>query len=436
MMFHERRVSAGRRSARACIAALAVSVTACEADRAVTLSFPEPTPASQFAPLAFVADVNVRTGQVAITAPSAAAIGGPTLSLDGSGRPALSLLGGEVVRLIPTNYVALPVGTFAPGKIRVTFDVTIENKLPFVSLTTPTWPHPPTQGVIMFPLEYFAAPSPGDTTGGGDTTVVNAGAVVPSVDWNGTGAAGSGAPFSFFNDVGCAGVSTGECARWMAYDLRILPTSMSSTRTVGFDIDATVDRFTTRMIVAADLVSVPPLVPAKIFGFVISSAGGPLAGVRATVTTGQSATTSASGTYAITGLPAGPMSVTLANLPSGCTAVDPRAVVLVAGDSTIADFVVTCSVQTGLVTGTLTALEGGAPIGNATVVSSTGGSAVTDAAGVYTIPAANAGSGTLSVSGLLAGCSVTPVPFVLQPGGAVTMDLLATCPTVPATGTQ
>lgn len=434
-----RRTFASRGGARRCLMALALSTTACESDSLTKPVIPELIPASQFRPMAFTATVDRRDGRITISAPSVPGPSTPTLSLDGPDAPSLSLLGGDAVRLVPTNYQASPVGTFAPNKVRVTFDVTIENKLPSVALTTPTWPQPPAQGVILFPLDYMIRRPPGDTTGGGDSLFVtppSAGTIVPSVEWNGTGAVGSGAPFSFFNDVGCSGATSDECFRWVAFDASIQPMSRSSTHTVGFDIDATVDIFSARMIVAGDLMAVPPPVPSTIIGIVTSSLGGSLAGVRATVTTGQSAITSATGSYAISGLTPGALTVTLSNLPSGCTAPTPQSVTLAAGDSAVADFVVTCSVQTGLLTGTLTTSAGGAAIAGATVVASTGGSAVTNASGGYLISAAGAGSGTITVSGLLATCAVPPAPFVLQPGGAATVDLVAACTTAPAPGNQ
>jgi hypothetical protein len=61
------------------------------------------------------------------------------------------------------------------------------------------------------------------------------------------------------------------------------------------------------------------------------------------------------------------------------------------------------------------------------VASSTGGTAVSGASGAFMIGAAGSGTGTVTVTGLPAGCSVTAVPFVLQIGGALTLDLVADC---------
>jgi hypothetical protein len=144
------------------VATLAALVTAaCSGEKApVNPSLPGNGPAATFRPLAFTADVNLRTGVVNITAPNASTANAPTLSLGGVEAPALSLLGGEAVRLIPSNYQASAVGAFAPGLIRVTFDVVIENKLPGIRFITPTWPVAPAAGVILFPLENVVTTTP------------------------------------------------------------------------------------------------------------------------------------------------------------------------------------------------------------------------------------------------------------------------------------
>lgn len=440
MVHVQRRVSASRRVAQFCALIGAIGTVACTAERTVKPIIPHYVPVAQFTPLAFTADVNLATGRVAIAPPVAAGPGVPTLSLEAPSAPSLSLLGAEAVRLIPSNYHASEVGAFAPNKIRVSFDVTIENKLPYVALTTPTWPAPPASGVILFPLDYVVTTTPGDVTGGDSNIVIvevqAAGMIVPSVEWNGSGATGSGSPFSFFNDIGCTQVTSNECFRWEAFDLSIAPLTTSTTRTVGFDIDASVAQFRTRLIVAADLLAATLLTPARISGTVSSPTAGSLSGVRVTATTGQFALTSASGDFALLGFDPGLVTLTLSGLPSGCTAPQDLSVSLAAGDSKVADFVVTCDVATGMITGTLTSSIGGVPIAGATILASTGGSAVTTASGVFTIGVAGAGAGTVTVSGLPAGCSLATTPYTLQVGGALTLDLVATCPTVPDPGMQ
>ncbi|MBC7843283.1 MAG: hypothetical protein H7099_13265 [Gemmatimonadaceae bacterium] len=411
--------------------AAALLMCACTPEVAVKPVVPAFVPVAQFAPMAFIADVDVRTGRIAVTAPEMAGPGVPTFSLEGPIKPSLSLLGAEAVRLLPTNYHASEVGAYAPNKIRVSFDVTIENKLPYVALTTPTWPQPPAAGVILFPLDYEITTTPGDVNGGDGNgvvvTVPNTGQIVPSIDWNGTGTSGSGSPYSFFNDIGCTEATSNECFRWETFGLSIAPGTTSSTRTVGFDIDASVAQFRTRMIVAADLQPATLLAPARISGSVTSPTAGSLSGVRVTATTGQSALTDAAGLFVLSGFTPGVVRLSLSGLPPACDAPDEQSVSLAAGDSAVSDFVVACDQPTGMLTGTLTSSNGGTPLAGATVVASTGGSAVTSASGTYMIVAAGAGAGSVSVSAMPTECRLEPVAYTLQTGGAVTLDLVATC---------
>jgi Carboxypeptidase regulatory-like domain len=439
MLLVVRRAVFSRKMARLC--AIVGAVSSCAYDEPLAPVIPHEVPTAQFAPLAFVTDINLTSGRISITPPAAVTIGAPTLSVDGrSTQPTLSLLGAEAIRLIPSNYHASEVGQYAPNKVRVTFDITIENRLPRVALTTPTWPQAPAPGVILFPLDYVTTTTPGGVNGAdGNALIVevpSAGAVVPSADWNGTGAAGSGSPYGFFNDIGCTAATSDECFRWMAFDLAVQPNSNSSTRTVGFDIDASVAQFRTRMIVAADLVPAAIVSPVRVSGRVTSLTGGAISGARITALTGEHATTDTSGVYNLSGLESGAVMLTVSKLPAGCEIPPTRLLSIAAGDSAVVDFSVTCSAPTGMITGTLTYSVGGAPIAGATVVSSTGGSAVTSAAGSFVMNGAGSGSGTVTVSVLPAGCSVTALPFVLQLGGAVTLDLVANCLATPTPPNQ
>ncbi len=213
--------------------------------------------AARLHPLAFTADINTRTRTISITPPTMSVAGGPTLAIDGTDGPALSLLAGDAVRLLVSNYQASAIGAYTPNRIRVSFDVVIANRLPSVGLVTPTWPTPPAAGVILFPIDYTATLAPGAVIGGNGSTLVveqpRFGAVTPSADFNGTGATGSGSPYNFFNDSDCSAATSNDCFRWKAYDTRIAPLAESSHRTIGFDIDPSVAQFRARMIVAADL---------------------------------------------------------------------------------------------------------------------------------------------------------------------------------------
>ena len=230
-------------------------VGGCESEQSLSPALPDAT--SQYSPLAFVATVDARTRAVAIVPPPVA--GAPRIApaLGGADQPTLSLLGSDVVRLIPSNVRISELGAFVPNKLRVTFDVTIENRLPSLVLVAPTWPSPPAPAVILFPLDYAVTLSPGGVVGGDGNAIgvglPGRGAVTASVDWNGIGESGSGAPYNFFTDTPCAAATTVSCVRWIAYGARLLPSESRATRTVGFDIDPSVAQFRVRMIVAADL---------------------------------------------------------------------------------------------------------------------------------------------------------------------------------------
>lgn len=231
-----------------------VVVSACAPERPTDPMVSGDKATAQFGSLAFMATVNPRTRSVTIAPPAASV----APSIHGAERPSLSLLGNDVVRLVPSNLRMTALGAVTPNKIRVTFDVTIENKLPTLALITPTWPTPPAPYVIMFPLDVSVTSAPGGVAGGDGNTIgiglPGTGQVVPSVNWDGTGVTGSGAPFSFFSSSTCSDRPASGCFRWVAFGDQLQPGVGRMTRTVGFDIDASVAQFRARMIVAADLV--------------------------------------------------------------------------------------------------------------------------------------------------------------------------------------
>ncbi|MFN0098751.1 MAG: hypothetical protein ACKVS7_08765 [Gemmatimonadaceae bacterium] len=425
------------------VATLAALVTAaCSGEKApVNPTLPGTGPAATFRPLAFTADVNLRTGVVNITAPNASTANAPTLSLGGVEAPALSLLGGEAVRLIPSNYQASAVGAFAPGLIRVTFDVVIENKLPGIRFITPTWPVSPAAGVILFPLENVVTTTPGGVTGGDGNDIIveqpSYGRIVPSIDWNGTGAAGSGAPYSFFNDADCSLATSNDCFRWEAYDLEVLPApATSSVRTIGFDIDPTVGQFRARMVVAADLAPAGAVLPGTINGTVTSPARGALSGVTVVVSGGATGTTSATGTYSITTVAPGTRTVSLSTLPAGCTAPAAQSVGVGSGSTNTVNFTVDCTGLPGTIAGIVTRSNDGSPLANVTVAASGGSSTTTSATGAYSLTGVAAGAGTLTVTGAPAECTPAPEAYTLSSGGSITENIVVTCSAPPTPGYQ
>lgn len=242
-----------------------IGVSGCETDRPVSTDLSASDAVSQYSAMAFTATVNARASTVVIAPPRGPGASIASPSLAGMDQPTLSLLGSDVVRLAPSNVRISTLGAYMPGMVRVTFDVTIQNRLPSLVLVAPTWPTPPAPAVLLFPLDFTVTQSPGGATGGDGNTIgvvlPGGGAVTPSIDWNGTGAVGSGAPYNFFTQAPCTLAPSANCFRWIAYGARLLPSEGSATRTVGFDIDPSVAQFRARMIVAADLapavVSVP-----------------------------------------------------------------------------------------------------------------------------------------------------------------------------------
>lgn len=206
----------------------------------------------QMRAVAFIADVNLRTGTIRITEPPANVIPSSATQLNTAGGPTYSIVAGDVVGLTASNMQSSAVGQFQPGKIRITFDINISNKLASVSLITPTFPPPPAgvTGLFLFPYEMVPTITTGGTSTGGDGTEViveqpSRGAVSAAVTWD-------GAPHNFFNDNGCPAGSS-DCFRYEVFNQPLAGGATSEARSVGFDLDATLSSFRARLIVSADL---------------------------------------------------------------------------------------------------------------------------------------------------------------------------------------
>lgn len=412
----------------------------------------EPPLNPAFKKASFIFDVNLRTRQVRVTQDQGAtSITGPGFSLSGSGPgpsgPNFSILAGDVVQLSTSNFTASAVGQFTPNKVRVNFDVNITNRLPGIELITPTFPEPPAgvQGILLFPYQIVVTTTTGGTSVGGDGTDVivelpNRGNVESSIDWNGTGAAGSGAPHNFFNDANCAPGSS-DCYRWEGFAVPLAAGGTSEARSVGFDIDPTVSNFRARLIVAADLRATGATPVGTIQGSVTSPQRGALSGVLVSATPGtRTGTSAASGAYTITDVTTGPKTVALSNLPAGCTAPATQSVTVASGGTHTVNFSVTCSVPAGTVSGTVTSSLGGGLQNVQVVVTPTGGSAqpavVTSATGAYSRSAVPVlgGSGSVALSNLPANCTA-PAPGSysgLTDGGSVVVDFTVSCTAPPA----
>lgn len=444
-------------SVGASVAALVVAA-ACSSDTTgagpVIPGNPAPNPTITRA--AFLADVNVRTGEVKVRAPQLTGTqNGVGASLKGARIDAslegidLSLVGGDVVQLTTSNFAASAVGAFQPGKVRVTFDLNITNKLSGVQLVGPTvFPAPPagTSGPILFPYDIAVAVTSGGTATGGQgndviVTLPSYGLVAPSTDWD-------GAPHNFFNDAGCAtSGSTSDCFRWEEFLGPIFPGSTTGASSVGFDIDPTVGQFTARLLVAADLQNSGPAPTGTVAGSVTSPQLGALTGVTVAATSGitsLSASTDAAGAYSIASVPTGPASVAISGgLPAGCTAPASQATTVTNGGTATVDFVVTCPVPVGAIAGTIS-FTGFTPAGAAIDLISvsatpTGGSAVAgsvDALGAISIASVPVGVGTGSVAlgNLPAGCTDPGAGSYsgLTSGGTAIVNFTVPCVAPPA----
>jgi hypothetical protein len=435
-------------------AAAAATALGCGSDGQGTAPVlpPNPTPNPQITKAAFLADVNVRTGKITIKAPEVslnsmggAAIKGPNgMSNIVLPDPDFSLVGGDVVDVTTSNFFASTVGQFQPGKVRVRFDVNLTNKLNGVELLGPTvFPTPPagTTGPLLFPYAITVATTSGGTSTGGqgnDVIVIlpSYGLVAPSSDWN-------GAPFNFFNDTGCpsGGTTPSDCFPYEEYAPPISPGATTPANTVGFDLDPTVGQFTAALIVAADLHNAGAAPTGTIAGTVSSPQLGNLSGVLVSVTGGFSGSTGAAGDYSISNVNIGPRTVSLSNLPTGCTNPGSQNTTVANGATSTVNFTVTCPVPTGTVSGTIS-FTGAAPspTGITVTVTPTGGSALggvsPNSAGLYTrnnVPV-GAGTGSVALSNLPSGCSNPGAGNYsgLTSGGTQTVDFTVACTPPPA----
>jgi len=232
----------------------ALALTACsEPPLAPSLTQGSTLGSSPFRSSAFILDVNT-SGRTVKVSPPTTGIGFSAstqmVSLGFTGPDArASLLGSDAVEMRVSNYRAGAIGAVIPGKVLVTFELTLINRLHGVQLGTPTFPKPPAgkTGVQAFPFEVSIVGSAGGVGTSGNEVLVKSpslGAVVASSDWDGE-------PHSFFNDAGC-GAGSNDCFRYEPFGT-IGSEGASTPRQVGFLLDPTVRDFRIRLLLAADL---------------------------------------------------------------------------------------------------------------------------------------------------------------------------------------
>lgn len=401
-----------------------------------------PPPNPQIKSAAFIADVNLITGVVKISPPVSTVTPGLSASLAGPARSLhagdlnYSILAGDAVEITASNMVASAQGAFAPGKVRVTFDVNVTNRLSSVELITPTFPTPPAgvSGVILFPYENVVTTTNGGVSTGGDGTDVivelpSQGAIEAAISWD-------GAPHNFFNDAGCTAGSS-DCYRYEAFAQPLAAGGTSEARVVGFDIDATVHQFRARLIVTADLRNSQGSPTGTISGSVTSPQRGALSGVVVTAQSGNfTGTTGGAGAYSIASVTTGPKTVWLSGLPAGCTNPGSQSVTVTSGGTATANFVVQCDVPAGTINGTISSSQGGGLSGVSVSATPTGGAAVgpvfSSATGAYSlggVPVAGGGTGNLALANLPANCTNPgAIPYSgLTDGGTIVVDVTVSC---------
>jgi len=217
------------------------ALAACSSDPAAPgISSGGPPPA--LAATAIRLDVDLVQGTVRVASPEA-----PT----GSGLPrSNAMLGTNEVTATASNLTRSAPGAYQLGKVRVQFDVAITNRLTSATLVPSTSiGGPAAAGLQLFPYRITRV------TGG------TASQVLASVDWNGDGTAGSGAPRNFFNDFGCTTTGiTSDCFRWEQFASPLYAGETTPASRVGFDVPKAVTSFQVLMILAADISSDLPAV--------------------------------------------------------------------------------------------------------------------------------------------------------------------------------
>jgi hypothetical protein len=162
-----------------------------------------------------------------------------------------AILGGNEVAVTATNLTRVQIPN---NRVRVSFDVALTNRLTSSSLVPPTFPAGAAgaTGLLLFPYRVT------QVAGG------SAPQVVASLDWNGDGAPGSGAPRNFFNDFGCpVSGPRSDCLRWEQFPAPLYPGETTPAQRIGFDLPRRITSFEVLMVLAADVSSDLPA-PARL----------------------------------------------------------------------------------------------------------------------------------------------------------------------------
>ena len=170
----------------------------------------------------------------------------------------------------------------------------------------------------------------------------------------------------------------------------------------------------------------------------VSSSLGAVVGATVVVTPSGAAalpatTTSATGAYSVSNVPVGGGTVTVSNVPAGCTAPQPVAYSAVTSAATLKVNVPILCVGTGTLTGTISSSLGGPLVGVTVTATPQGHAALTgvttNGSGVYSVTNVPAGSGSISVSNVGGSCTAPAATAYasLTNGGTVTTNITVTC---------
>ena len=284
----------------------------CSPDGGAALEPAEPAP-PEASGIGIPVEVDLATGRVGVVKPPAASAAASGISFALVGRNELEIAG--------TNMSRSAVGAFQPNKVRVRFDLALTNRLTGAAMVPPSFPAPPSPNtkLLLFAFQI--------------RDIVGTGKVTPSVDWN-------NAPRNFFNDAACTTATNSDCYRSEPYPSPLHPGATTAPRTVGFDVDPGVQKFSAILVLAADLLN-----PGQVRGRVSAGDAG-LAGVTVKATPGPaSAITQSgrnSGLYGLALAP-GTYSFSVTGLPAQCANPGAQSAIVTSGAVAVVSFAVTCA---------------------------------------------------------------------------------------------
>jgi len=240
-------------------------------------------------------------------------------------------------------------------------------------------------------------------------TPINPGTVTGTVV-NSTGAGVSGATVNA-DGVTVSTSSTG------AYILANLP---AGSATITASATGFANGSQTVTVVAGSTVNAPPITlgssAGSVSGTVKSSSGAAIAGASVGFG-GGSTTTSSTGTYSLTGVPAG--TIQLVASASGFQSATQN-VTITGGANSTANFTLTAATGGGIVTGKITNASTGAALSGATV-SWSGGSTTSSSTGVYTL--SNVTAGTQKITAAKTGYLPRTLSVGVTAGATATLNI-------------